>query len=133
MVGTTYLASTVKRANHNVAVAILRVQRRLVAVAAVTVTGAAITTGGAWLLMPHLGITGAGWSALASPVIVATTLAVIWHYRRVRAHRVHRQRFTARRGPALRLSPPRTFRSRRRLRPAADDSPPENTDPSGRS
>jgi hypothetical protein len=67
----------------NVGVAILRVQRRLVAVAAVSVTGATVTVGGAlllWLLVPHLGITGAGWSTLASGVIIATTLAVMWHH-----------------------------------------------------
>jgi hypothetical protein len=67
----------------NMAVAILRVQRRLVAVAAVTVTEAALRIGGAlllWLLMPHLGITAAGWSALAAPVIVASTLAILWRY-----------------------------------------------------
>ena len=43
------LLSTFPDALINVAVAMLRVQRRLVAVAAVTVTGAAITIGGAWL------------------------------------------------------------------------------------
>jgi O-antigen/teichoic acid export membrane protein len=61
----------------NVAVAILRVQHRLVAVTAVTVTGAALTIGGSWLLMPRLGILGAGWSALASQMIVAITFAVL--------------------------------------------------------
>jgi O-antigen/teichoic acid export membrane protein len=78
------LMATLPDALISVAVATLRVQRRLVAVASVTVTGAAITIGGAlllWLLMPHLGITGAGWAALASAVIVATTLAVVWQYR----------------------------------------------------
>jgi O-antigen/teichoic acid export membrane protein len=78
------LVATIPDAVINVAVAILRVQRRLVAVAAVTVTESALRIGGAlllWLLMPHLGITAAGWSALASPLIVATTLPVMWHYR----------------------------------------------------
>jgi O-antigen/teichoic acid export membrane protein len=68
----------------DLALASLRVQRRLVAVAAITVTGSSMTTGGAfllWMLMPQWGITGAGVSALASSLIVATTLAVIWHYR----------------------------------------------------
>ena len=122
--------TTIPDALINVAVAILRVQRRLVAVAAVTVTGAAITIGGAlllWLLMPHLGITGAGWAALASAVILATTLAVMWHYRSLcqRAHRAHRRRFTrlCRRwaSPCRRLRPARgRFASFpcRRLRPA---------------
>jgi glycosyltransferase involved in cell wall biosynthesis/O-antigen/teichoic acid export membrane protein len=71
------LLCTLPDALVNVAVAVLRVQRRLVGVAAITVTGAAITIGGSWLLMPHLGIMGAGWSALASQLIVATTSAVV--------------------------------------------------------
>jgi glycogen synthase len=75
------LLSTLPIAAVDLAVAILRVQCRLIAAAAVTVTGAAITLGGAWLLMPHLGITGAGWAALASPVIVATALTAIGHRR----------------------------------------------------
>lgn len=57
----------------NVAVAVLRVHHRLVPVAVVTVAGAVITIGGSWLLMPHMGILGAGWSALTSQLIVATT------------------------------------------------------------
>jgi O-antigen/teichoic acid export membrane protein len=71
------LLCTFPDALSNVAVAVLRVQRRLVAVSAVTVTGAAITIGGSWLLMPRLGILGAGWSALASQMIVAITLTVL--------------------------------------------------------
>jgi hypothetical protein len=55
----------------------LRVQRRLVAVAAISVAGATISIGLSWLLMPHLGSMGAGWAALASPMIVATTLTAI--------------------------------------------------------
>ena len=93
------LVATLPDALTNLAVAILRVQRRLVAVAAITVTGAAITIGGAlllWLLMPHLGITGAGWSALASGGDhchhagrhVALPIPC------QRAHRGHRRRFT---------------------------------------
>jgi hypothetical protein len=137
------LLSTLPDAVINVAVAILRVQRRLVAVAAVTVTGAVITIGGAlllWLLMPHLGITGAGWSTLASGVIIATTLAVMWHYpSRVSA----RTAGTGGDSPACvageppldiaplpdvsLLAPVVAFAS------PADESPPEGTDPSGRS
>jgi O-antigen/teichoic acid export membrane protein len=79
------LLCTFPDALSNVAVAVLRVQRRLVAVTAVTVTGAAITIGGSWLLMPRLGILGAGWSALASQMIVAITLAVLVQRSRVRA------------------------------------------------
>ena len=51
------LVATLPDTLTDLAVASLRVQRRLVAVAAITVTGAAITTGGAlllWLLMPSL-------------------------------------------------------------------------------
>jgi O-antigen/teichoic acid export membrane protein len=68
----------------DLALASLRVQRRLVAVAALTVTGSAMTTGGAWLLwllMPQWGITGAGVAALASSLIVASTLVVLLLYR----------------------------------------------------
>jgi O-antigen/teichoic acid export membrane protein len=78
------LVATVPNTLTDLAMASLRVQRRLVAVAAITVTGSAITTGGAlllWLLMPQWGITGAGVSALASAVIIATTLAVMLLYR----------------------------------------------------
>jgi O-antigen/teichoic acid export membrane protein len=71
------LLCTFPDAVSNVAVAVLRVQHRLVAVSAVTVTGAAITIGGSWLLMPRVGIMGAGWSALASQFIVALTLSVL--------------------------------------------------------
>jgi O-antigen/teichoic acid export membrane protein len=74
------LLATFPDALVNVAVAMLRVQRRLVAVAAVTVAGAAIAIGASWLLMPHLGIMGAGWAALASPMIVATALTAIGFY-----------------------------------------------------
>jgi O-antigen/teichoic acid export membrane protein len=138
------LVATLPDAVVNVAVAILRVQRRLVAVAAVMVTEAAITIVGAlllWLLMPHLGITGAGWSALASPVIIATTLAVMWHYRSLVSARTR----AAGDSPAcvaggpppvvafapsadVSLLPPVAA-----FAPSADESPPENTDPSGRS
>jgi len=71
------LLATFPDALINVAVAMLRVQRRLVAVAAISVAGATISIGLAWVLMPHLGIMGAGWAALASPMIVATTLTAI--------------------------------------------------------
>ena len=77
------LLTTIPDALINLAVAILRVQRRLVAVAAVNTTGATITIGGSWLLMPHLGINGAGWAALATPVILAAMLAVMWLYRSI--------------------------------------------------
>ena len=83
------LLSTLPTAAVNLAVAILRVQRRLAAAAAVTVTGAAITLGGAWLLMPHLGIIGAAWAALASQVVVATALLAIG-YRRIPGGSAHR-------------------------------------------
>jgi O-antigen/teichoic acid export membrane protein len=137
------LVATIPDALINMAVAILRVQRRLVAVAGVTVTEAALRIGGAlllWLLMPHLGITAAGWAALASPVIVATTLAVMWHYRsRVSA----RTAGTAGDSPAcvageppLVIAPPADLSLLSPVvafAPPADESPPENTDRSGRS
>ena len=78
------LVATVPNTLTDLAMASLRVQRRLVPVAAITVTGSAITTGGAlllWMLVPQWGITGAGVSALASAVIIATTLAVMLLYR----------------------------------------------------
>lgn len=74
------LLATLPDALINVAVAMLRVQRRLVAVATVTVAGATIFIGASWLLMPHLGIMGAGWAALASPTIVATALTAMGFY-----------------------------------------------------
>jgi O-antigen/teichoic acid export membrane protein len=75
------LLATLPDALINVAVAMLRVQRRLAAVAAITVSGAAISIGASWLLMPHLGIMGAGWAALATPMIVATALTAMGFYR----------------------------------------------------
>jgi O-antigen/teichoic acid export membrane protein len=139
------LMATLPDALISMAVAILRVQRRLVAVASVTVTAAAITIGGAlllWLLMPDLGITGAGWAALASAVIVATTLAVVWHYRSLVSARTAG---TVSDSPAcvagapppvaafappadVSLLPPVVA-----FAPPADVSPPENTDRSERS
>jgi O-antigen/teichoic acid export membrane protein len=65
----------------NVAVAVLRVQRRLVAVAVISVSGAAIGIGVSWLLMPHLGIIGAAWAALASPTIVVAALTAMGFFR----------------------------------------------------
>jgi O-antigen/teichoic acid export membrane protein len=74
------LLSTLPDALVNVAVAVLRVQRRLVAVAAISVSGASIGIGMSWLLMPRLGIMGAAWAALASPTIVVTALAAMGFY-----------------------------------------------------
>jgi O-antigen/teichoic acid export membrane protein len=75
------LLATFPDALINLVVAMLRVQRRLVAVAAITVSGAAISIGMSLLLMPHLGIMGAGWAALASPTIVVTVLTAMGFYR----------------------------------------------------
>lgn len=75
------LLATLPDAMVNFAVAILRVQCRLGAAAAVTITSAAITVGGAWLLMPRVGIIGAAWAVLAAPVLVATALPVITRLR----------------------------------------------------
>jgi O-antigen/teichoic acid export membrane protein len=78
------LVATVPNTLIDLAMASLRVQRRLVAVAAITVTGSAMSVGGAfllWLLMPQWGITGAGVAALAASLVIATTLAVMLRYR----------------------------------------------------
>jgi glycogen(starch) synthase len=102
-----------------VAVATLRLQRRLATAAAVTVTGAAITLGGAWLLMPRLGITGAGWAALASQVIVVTALPALGPFRSLLRARTAREPFACvADGP----SPVFAFA------PSGDVSPPKHTD-----
>jgi O-antigen/teichoic acid export membrane protein len=78
------LVATLPNTLTDLALAILRVQRQLVAVAVITVAGSVMTTGGAyllWLLLPQWGITGAGVAALTSAVIIATTLAVVLLYR----------------------------------------------------
>jgi len=78
------LVATLPNTLTDIALASLRVQRRLVAVAAITVTGSAMTIGGSlllWMLMPQWGITGAGVAALASSVIIPITLAVVFFYR----------------------------------------------------
>ena len=71
------LLSTFPDALINMTVAILRVQHRLAVVAAVTVAGATMSIVGAWLLMPHLGIFGAGVAVFGSQMIVATAFAVM--------------------------------------------------------
>jgi O-antigen/teichoic acid export membrane protein len=126
----------------NVVVAILRVQRRLVAVATVTVMGATITIGGSWLLMPHLGINGAGWAALATPVILAAMLAVMWHYRSLVDARTARTAVDSSvvvddGPPPVVAFAPSTDVSLLSpvgaIPPPADDPPPKNTHPSARS
>jgi O-antigen/teichoic acid export membrane protein len=80
------LVSTLPNTLIDLALASLRVQRRLAVVAAITVSGSAMTTGGSyllWLMVPQWGITGAGVAALASAMIVACTLVAILFYRRV--------------------------------------------------
>jgi O-antigen/teichoic acid export membrane protein len=136
------LVATVPNTLTDLAMASLRVQRRLIPVAAITVTGSAITIGGAWLLwllMPQWGITGAGVSALASAVVIATTLAVLLFYRyRVGARTAGTAGdpnasvdgeppvVVAPLADASLLSPVVTFA------PPADDSPSEIEDRSGR-
>jgi O-antigen/teichoic acid export membrane protein len=139
------LVATLPNTLTDLALASLRVQRRLVAVAVIAVTGSAITIGGAfllWMLMPQWGITGAGVSALASAVIIATTLVVILFYRyRVGARTAgtagdsnacvadapRRVIVVADSADDSRLSPVVAFA------PPADESLPENTDRGGRS
>jgi hypothetical protein len=138
------LVATFPDAVINVSVAILRVQRRLVAVAAVTVTAGAMTIGGAlllWLLIPRLGITGAGWAALTSSVIVATALAVMWHYRSLASARTASTAGDSAAcvaggpPPVVAFAPPADVSLLSPVvafAPPADESPPENTDRSGR-
>lgn len=73
------LLSTFPDAVINVAIAILRVQNRLSVVAALTIVGAITSIGGAWMLMPHFGIFGAGLSVMASQTIMAIAFAVVVH------------------------------------------------------
>jgi Na+-driven multidrug efflux pump len=131
------LLSTLPDAAINLAVAILRVKRRQAAAAAVTVTAAAMTLGGAWLLMPRLGITGAGWAALASLVIVATALPAIGHRRSVMSARTTGDSPACVAGePPVVIAPPADVSLLSPVvafAPPADESPPENTDRSGRS
>jgi O-antigen/teichoic acid export membrane protein len=134
------LLTTIPDALINLVVAILRVQRRLVAVAAVNVTGATITIGGSWLLMPHLGVNGAGWAALATPVILAAMLAVMWLYRPLVGARTAR---TVADSPACVAGGPSpvafspsadvSLFSPIVAKPPTDDPQPENTYPSARS
>jgi O-antigen/teichoic acid export membrane protein len=138
------LVATFPNTLTDLALASLRVQRRLVAVAAITVTGSAITTGGAWLLwllMPQWGITGAGVSSLASAVIIATTVAVMLLYRNRASARTAG---TAGDSPACVADGPRRVIALAKpaddshllpavaLAPPADELPPENTDRNGR-
>jgi O-antigen/teichoic acid export membrane protein len=76
------LVAAIPDAVINLTVAILRVQRRLVAVAAVTVTGSTMIICGALVLMPYLGIAAAGWAAIGAPLILVAALAVILGLRR---------------------------------------------------
>lgn len=75
------LLSTFPDALINVALATLRVMRRLTEVAFVTVLGAAITIGGTWLLMPRMGVSGAIVALFASQATVIAALSV-WLVRR---------------------------------------------------
>jgi O-antigen/teichoic acid export membrane protein len=121
----------------DLALASLRVQRRLVAVAAITVAGSTVTTGGAlllWMLVPQWGITGAGVSALGSALIIAMTLIGVLIYRyRVSA----RTAGTTGDSPAGDADEPRLIAaplaeasllsSAGTLAQPMDESPPENT------
>jgi glycosyltransferase involved in cell wall biosynthesis/O-antigen/teichoic acid export membrane protein len=124
------LMATLPEALVNVMIATLRVQRRLIAVAAVTVTAAVIIIGGSllmWLVMPNLGITGAGWAVLASGVIVATTLAVMWRYQSMISARTAD---TVGDSPACVADEPPAVVA---VAPPAGEAPSENRDRSGRS
>ncbi|NVN53730.1 polysaccharide biosynthesis C-terminal domain-containing protein [Mycolicibacterium hippocampi] len=69
------LLSTFPDALINVALAALRVMRRLTEVAVVTVLGATITIGGTWLLMPSMGVSGAIVALFASQAIALAALS----------------------------------------------------------
>lgn len=71
------LLSTFPDALINVAIAVLRVQGRLAVVAALTIAGGTVSLVGAWLLMPHLGIFGAGLAVFISQIIVAIAVTVV--------------------------------------------------------
>ncbi len=69
----------------DLALASLRVQRRLVAAAAIAVAGSTMTIGGSlllWFQVPQWGITGAGVAALGAALIIASTLGIVMFYRR---------------------------------------------------
>jgi O-antigen/teichoic acid export membrane protein len=136
------LLATLPNALIDLALASLRVQHRLVAVAAITVTGSAMTTGGAyllWLLVPQWGITGAGVSALASSMIIGTALAVRLFY----LHRVSRPTAAAADdSPAYFIDEPRSviafpadeliLSPAVAFAPLANEPPPENAHRGGR-
>ena len=134
------LVATFPNTLTDLALASLRVQRRLVHVAAITVAGSTMTTGGAlllWILMPQWGITGAGVSALASSLIVATVIAVMWHRTRSSAGTAGDSPTPVAGEPPLVIDVGNSADDSLLLpvvsfAPSADQSPPERTDPSGR-
>lgn len=65
------LLATFPDAVTNIAVAILRVHHRLRIVAALTMVGATLSIGGAWILMKHIGVLGAGIAICGSQLVVA--------------------------------------------------------------
>ncbi|MGE2836543.1 hypothetical protein [Mycobacterium sp. SMC-4] len=75
------LLATFPDALINVAMTILRVQQRLAVIALFTVTGATISIGGSWLLMPHFGALGAGVAVLTAQVVTAILFTVGGLYR----------------------------------------------------
>lgn len=75
------LLSTFPDAVINVAIATMRVQQRFAIVAGLTVAGAIMSIGGAWILMSRLGIYGAGIAVIVSQVIIAIAFAVSGTYR----------------------------------------------------
>lgn len=82
------LLSTFPDALINVALAVLRVRRRLAIVAAVTAVGAVVTIGGTWLLLPPLGVGGAIVALYLSQAIVSAMLAAeLSHQRPARTRR----------------------------------------------
>lgn len=71
------LLATLPDALTNVAVAILRVRRRLPIVAAITVTGSLLIVGGAWVAMQQFGVLGAGLAVLVAHTLIAIAFFVV--------------------------------------------------------
>lgn len=69
----------------SVAVSVLRLQGRLVRACALNMSMAAAYLLSSWLMLPHLGITGVGWSALASQSLGMTVVVLAAGYRWVKA------------------------------------------------
>jgi O-antigen/teichoic acid export membrane protein len=68
----------------SVAVSVLRLQGKLARAAALNMSMAAVYLLGSWFTLPHLGIAGAGWSALAAQSLGMTAVLLAAGYGRAR-------------------------------------------------